>query len=289
MYISFSFQIKGIASADENDLISILTYIANSTEATVYYLDVEAASTVLSKIFHKISYMSFIDILTDVLDDAKNYINLNEHKIFIADKYLFLVILLNCMRKDESSKLKKIELPEEILCKILKCLNVQKKYTVLLLRTLNNILCKKNAISQCLCKQIIFTMQTVALSPFSGSKRQAFEISQTVLPFLNDNTKYIFCNIDLIPIRGINTTDLVTLYSPKYIRDNKVVLIKKICCLFQNNLDNKDGESLYRGILLCYPFEEWKEEIWPLFLPYLQKTNDSGYVTYLIGSIFLLF
>lgn len=260
-------------------MISILIYIASSTEATVYYLDVETTSTILSKIFHKINCISYIDILNDILDPAKNYVSVCDYKIFIADKYLYLIILLNCMRKDETSKLKKTELSDEILCNILKCLDVQKKYTVLLLRTLNNILSKKTILSPFLCKQIIFTMQKVALSPFLGSKRQAIDISQTVLALLDDRTKYIFYNIDLIPLRGINTSDLVTLYSAEYIRCHKVTIVKKICCLFRSNLENKDGESLYRRLLQCYPFEDWIEEIWPLFLPYLQITDDCGYVT----------
>lgn len=260
-------------------MISILIYIANSTEATVYYPDIETASTALSKIFHRISYISYTDILNDILDPTKNNISVNHYKVFVADKYLFLIILLNCMRKAETSQLKKTEISDEVLCTILKSLNVLKKYTVFLLRTLNNIISKKSILSPCLCKQINFTMQKVALSPFLGLKRQAIDISRTVLSFSDDTTKYIFCNIDLIPLRGINTFDLVTLYSAEYIKCNKVAIVKKICCLFRNNLENKDGESLYRRLLSCYQFEEWIEDIWALFLPYLQNTDDSGYVT----------
>lgn len=213
---------------------------------------------------------------------AQNYINHFGTKIFIADKQLFLVILLNSIRKhSESCKINNsiTEISESNIITILNCLNVEKIHTALLLRTLSYILRRKKYISPFLGEKILYVMKKVALSPLSKFKQYAYDISQIVIPFLNENTKELLCNIDMIPIQGIDTCDLVKLYSEDFMKHNQANLVKKICCLFGKNVDNKDGKCLYERLIIFYPFEKWKADIWPLFLPYLQGIDDTGYVS----------
>lgn len=276
MYQFVTFQAKNIQGVDESDLTSLLIQIASSKETTIYHLDIETASDILSHILQKTYSVGipYEKLLEET--QSQKYITHYGAKIFLADKQLFLVILLNSIRKHHESIKTKTEISENIIKEIVQCLDVKKRHTQLLLRTLYYILIRKENVSPLLAKQIIVTMRKVALSPLYGFKQYAHDISKTTIPFLNDSTKEHLCNIDLIPIRGINTLDLVKLFSENFMRNNISIVVKRICFLFQNNLDNKDGNFLYERLIQYYPFEKWKEEIWPLFLCYLQNINDSG-------------
>lgn len=263
---------------DESNVINLLIHIASSTSTTLTYFGVETASVILANIFQKTySFIPYPDLLNEVC--TKKYICVSGKKIYVADKKLFLVILLNSITKsNQFSKKKSTEIPECVIMYILDSLNVEKKYTVILLRTLTFILLKTKFMSPLLCKNIILEMQKVAMSPLSGIKRNVYEVSQVVLSFLNDTSKKQFCDIDLISLRSINTMDLMKLYPEEFLKDNKNCIVKKICFLFTNNLENKDGDLVYKRLISFYFFNEWKDEIWPIFLPYFQKIDISGYV-----------
>lgn len=265
-------------SEDESDLTNLLIHITSSTDTVLSYLEVETASIILTKIFRKIyNTIPYYSLLEECF--TKKCITVSSRKIYIADKELFSVILLNSIIKsDDFSKTKSFEIPECVITHILICLNVEKKYMVLLLRTLNSTLLKRKYLSAFLCEKILLEMQKVALLPLTGFKRCAYEVSQTVLSFLNDKTQKGLCNIDFLPVKGIDTMDLVKLYPAEFVKSNKILIVKKVCFLFKNNLENKDGEALYRRLISFYSFQEWKEEIWPILLPFLQKNNKSGYV-----------
>lgn len=271
------FQAKAI-SEDESDFTNLLIHITSATDTILTYLEVETASIILAKIFKKIyDDIPYYTLLEECF--TKKSITVSSKKIYIADKELFSVILLNSIRKsDDFSKTKSFEIPECIITSFLTSLNVEKKYTVLLLRTLNSVILKRKYLSPLLCEKIILEMQKVALSPLTGFKRCAYEVSQTVLSLLDDKTQKSLCKIDFLPVKGIDTMDLVTLYPAEFVKSNKILIVKKIFFLFKNNLENKDGEALYRRLISFYSFQEWKEEIWPILLPFLQKDYKSGYV-----------
>lgn len=259
---------------------SLLVYIASSSNTTLHYLDIETASALAAFTIKKCS-ISFLEIMIYI--HRHNHFFYNNVKIFIADKKLFLLILFNAIRKyDESIKSNDnfiSNLSETIIEDSFEYLNVKKRHTSLLLKTLAYILKKKEHISQSLSNKIIFQMRKVALSPLFGFKKYAHTISKTVLPFCSNNIEEYY-SICLIPITGIDTMDLVNIYSEKYIKKNKTIFLRKIVNLFKNNFENKDGEYLYDKLIQFYPFEQWKEEIWPYFEINLKNIDHTGYKNY---------
>lgn len=262
-----------IKSEKDNDFLSLFIYIASFRGSTLSYLDIDTTSTILSHVFQQLyPFFPYTEILNEIL--TKHYINCSGKKIYMADENLFLVIFLNSLKMyDETSK---TEIPQIIIRNILVHIDINSRYTTLLLRTLKYILLKKKAIELLLCEQIICVTQKVALSPLSGFKRYAHNISQIVIPFLLNHKRNILNNLNLIPLKGIDTADIVNLFSEEYIRNNKDKFVGKICYLFRNNLNNKYAECLYQRLIIFYTFKEWKEEIWPLFLPYLQRFDECG-------------
>lgn len=260
----------------EEDLLSLLIHIASCTETTFSYIDIETSSTILSAIFHKLyPFFPYNEILYEI--HTKCFLNYYDKKIYIADDQLFLVMILNSIRMYmETCNTRSTEIPDSIIRSILICLSIEKRHSALLLKTLKYILIKKESVDSLLCEQIINVMQKIALSPLHGFKKQAYNISQIVIPFCPNHKKRVLSNINLIPVRGLETVDIANLYNEEYVKDNLEKIVKKICYLFRNNLENKDGECLYKRLLYFYTFKAWKEEIWPYFLPYLQKIDDSG-------------
>ncbi|KAJ8933769.1 hypothetical protein NQ314_013803 [Rhamnusium bicolor] len=118
-------------------------------------------------------------------------------------------------------------------------------------------------------------MNKVALSPVTGFKHYAQNISKIIISTLSKEEKNMFLNIDLLPVRGIDMYDVIKLFSEDYIKDNKNTIINKVMKLFLNNIESKDGGVLYESVLF-YTFEEWKVEIWPLFLNHLKHVEYEG-------------
>lgn len=268
---------KNIKFVDEREMLNYVIFIASCTETTVSHLDLETASKILSVIRLKSNGFSYSEIFEEI--NKKNYFIIFKTKIFIADKQLFSLILLNSIRtSDELVKANEIahEITESQITMILNVLNVEKRYSSHLLRTLNYILQRKAYISTTLCKKILFSMRKITLSPLSGFKQYAHQISKVVSHYLNYNSKQLLCNINLIPVRGIDTIDLVKLMDSEFVYTNKIIINKRVIYLFHNNVESKDGIHLYERLLEFYPFEKWKEEIWPHFLPHLQNVNESG-------------
>lgn len=249
--------------------------MASFRDTTLSYIDLETLSTILVHVFQQL-YPSFpfIQMLEEI--EKNHCVNYYGKKIYISDEKLFLVVVFNSIRiHHDSCNSDFIEIPESIIRKILSNIDIEKRYTAFLLKTLKYIVLKKKDIGALLCEEIICVTQKVALSSLSGFKKYAHDISQIIINYClrnKQNMKYI----NWVPFKGIETSDIVNLYPDKHFRDSKEILIKKICYLFRSNVDNKDGECLYKRLIMAYTFEDWKMEIWPLLLPYLKNFDDYG-------------
>ncbi|KAG5883749.1 hypothetical protein JTB14_023171 [Gonioctena quinquepunctata] len=258
--------------------ISWIVYIASLTEKCMGPCDIEIASKILW-CSYKSLYGNDISVFAQILK-KKHVIVLMNYEVVVADKWLFQVILLNSMRSSEAlltNRKNVAGIQKELLIPIVECIllhiDVVKKHSIYLLRTLQFMLTRCEILICHLSLDIIKCMNKVALSPFTSFKQLAQDISKICIQFLSSE-----CHDSIhtfIPVRGIETQTLLRLTPTTKIQTNLEVTVKRVLKMFSNSIESKDAGFLYEKLLGC-SFENWKNYIWPLFLEKLIHIEYDG-------------
>nr|CAH7712272.1 unnamed protein product [Callosobruchus chinensis] len=164
----------------------------------------------------------------------------------------------------------------KVVVESLKNLRILEQHSIYVLRTLNLILNKHGHIlTSELSFQVIKCMHYIALSPLTSFKQYTHSITKICLNFLTIKQKEVLCDYNIIPVRGVETYNLMNMFSKSYLDIHIDEIVNKVLCSFKTNIENKDGSILYEGLLI-FNFEEWKLRIWPLFLPHLRNIDQEG-------------
>ncbi|CAH0548640.1 unnamed protein product [Brassicogethes aeneus] len=224
----------------------------------------------------------YVELLTQIGEN--NFVILHddkfEYKIFIHEKWMFTVTLLVSLRHNKYISNQKL-LQENsqndirvIMMILLNNLKISEVVTLQLLILLEIILKKhSDVLEENLCVDTLKNMNNIALCPISKFKYYAHCISKIILKFIPKKCLNSYENLHYLPVRGIETSDLVKVVYQN--QDFDINLVKKCIRLFQNNLDSKDGSSLYEFLISC-DFEFWREKIWPYFKESFENIKLEG-------------
>ncbi|KAF7285894.1 hypothetical protein GWI33_009368 [Rhynchophorus ferrugineus] len=266
---------------DIRELTSCMSSICTFNLSNFLKNDFENTSVLLYNYLKKTKH--YFDILRYIINtlETQHFFVLNGYKIFVANKYLFKLVLLMSIKHDKDifdkkCKSVKLENIEDIIHLIIESYSANIHF-IPVLRILDSLLKKyKNIIRHELCLDTFIFAQRISLCPIEGFKYYSQVISKHMLPYINSEYVNLFFDITFLPLRGLETSELIPFFSKKCNNEEFTKsLVFKVLNMFANNLESREGGFLYKAIMFMH-FDDWKRLVWPHFYPKLISIDFEG-------------